>query len=134
VAQTNPSGLDNTRASADLEAFADLSEPMQDRLLRTAHRTVKKLAPGPVPVDEDYRETARDGETAVLDFMLTTQGGILKSSALSGVSTDSYAGLDAVQRIVGHTMGGYYVGEGAAPSNGGAPEASVFNVSDEPLF
>ncbi len=135
MAYVSPNGTSNQLVASDLEDFTDLSVPGQDRLLRTAYRTVKRLAPPPDPVAEDYRETARDAEIAVVEYMLTTQGGILKSSALSGVGNDSYAGLDAVQRMVANAMGGYYVGEVAEPpSEGVVGGASVFNVSDEPLF
>ena len=132
MAYESPNGTTNALAASDLDGFADLSAPAQDRLLRTAHRTVKRLAPGPVPPTEDYREAARDGEMAVLAFLVATDGGTLKSSALSGVSTDSYVGLDAVQRMVANAMGNHYVGELAGSSDAGG--ASVFNVADEPLF
>ncbi len=135
MAYVSPNGTSNLLASKDLEDFAGLSEFTQDRLLRTAYRTVKKLAPPPDPETptQDYQEAARDAEVAVLGFLVATDGGIVKSSALSGVDNTSYVGLDAVQRIVGHAMGGYYVGEVvSSPSNTGG--ASVFNVSDEPLF
>ena len=133
MSYTSPNGTDNALASRDIEDFSDIPEAKQDRYLRQAYRTVARLAPPLSPGDEAYREAARDAELAVVEYLLTTGGGTLKSSALSGVSTESYAGLDAVQRMVANAMGGYYVGEIAkSPSDTGA--ASVFNVSDEPLF
>lgn len=137
MAVVTANGLDADLVLEDLEDFGDLPEATQDRLLRTAYRAVRRLAPPPDPraTTEDYRETARDAEVSVIQFLLATEGGILKSSALSGVSTDSYVGLDAIQRMVANAMGGYYVGEGAESSSGtGGASASVFNVSDEPLF
>lgn len=135
MAYASPNGTNNALASKDIEDFPDIPEAKQDRYLRQAYRTVRDLAPHPDLVNEDYREAARDAELAVVEYMLTTQGGVLKSSALSGVGNDSYAGLDAVQRMVANAMGGYYVGEVAEPpSEGVTGGASVFNVSDEPLF
>ena len=129
----SPNGTDNALASKDIEDFSDIPEAKQDRYLRQAYRTVRDLAPSLGPSNEEYREAARDAELAVVEYLLTTQGGIVKSSALSGVGNDSYAGLDAVQRMVANAMGGYYVGEVAeSPSETGG--ASVFNVSDGPLF
>ena len=129
----SPNGTDNALASKDIEDFSDIPEAKQDRYLRQAYRTVRDLAPSPDPSNGEYREAARDAELAVVEFALTTQGGILKSSALSGVSTESYAGLDAVQRMVANAMGSYYVGQAVETPVGGGG-ASVFNVSDEPLF
>ncbi|QIN79601.1 hypothetical protein GBA65_14930 [Rubrobacter marinus] len=131
----NPSGLDNGLVENDLEDFADLPEPTQDRLLRYAHRTVRRLAPPPDLADDEYPEAARDAEVAVIQFMIATEGGVLKSSGLSGVSTDSYAGLDAIQRMVASAMGSYYVGEEATPRpDGTGGGATVHNIAPEPLF
>ena len=134
MAYTSPNGLDNDLVVDDLEDFADLPEPTQDRLLRSAHRTVKGLTRPPDPVDDDYREAARDAEVAVIQFLIATEGGTLKSSGLQGVGNDSYVGLDAVQRMVANAMGGYYAGEAAPVASETGGGASVFNVSDEPMF
>lgn len=135
MAYVTPNGLDNDLVFEDLGDFGDLPDATQDRLLRSAHRTVTRLAPPPAPLDEGYREAARDAEVSVIKFLLATDEGVLKSSALSGVSTESYVGLDAIQRMVANAMGGYYVGEGAiSPSDTGGASASVHNVSPEPLF
>ena len=123
-------GTTNATVMGDLEDFADLAEPTQDRLLRSAERTVAEVAPPPAaPVPELYRAAARDAEVAVVDFFITTQGGILKSSSLSGVSGESYAGQEALRGIVAGVMGSYALGSSAQ-----RPSTVLTNVTDEPLW
>lgn len=124
-----PNGLNNALAIADLDAFGDLAEPTQDRLLRQAYRTVAGLAPADTePRSITYMEIARDAEIAVIQFLITTEGGVLKSSALSGVASESYASIDAVKDIVAGVMGGYYA------STSKVSHTTLTNVSPEPLW
>lgn len=131
---TSPNGLTNALAILDVAEYAAEPEPRQDRLLRSAHRTVDDVAP-PAPPDgrtEAYKEAARDAEIAVLEYLLTTQGGILKSAALSGVDSQTFASFDVVARLVRGAMGSYAApGEEASP---GSSNATVFNVSPYPLW
>ena len=109
MAYVSPNGTDNDLAIEDIEGFAELAEPRQDRYLRSAYRTVRDLAPPPgEPATEEYKEAARDAELAVVEFEMTTQGGTIKSDSLSGVSSTSFAGSEAVREIVKRAMGRYF--------------------------
>lgn len=122
MAYQTPNQLDNALAIADLADFGSLLEPTQDRLLREAYRTVADLAPADTePRSITYMEVARDAEVAVIAFLITTEGGVLKSSSLSGVASESYAGMDAIQGIVGRVMGSYYKKGSAVGVVGPAP-------------
>lgn len=130
---TTVNGLTNEAAAEDIGGFADLSETRQDRFLRSANRTVTELAPPPDPRTEEYQEVARDAELSVIEFLLTTEGGVLKSSSLSDAGADTYVGFDAVREMVRVAMGGYYVGVNVSPVNTSAG-TTVSNLSDEPLW
>jgi hypothetical protein len=81
----------------------------QDRLLRTAERIVRKLAPPPDPVTDDYRQAASDTEVQVFGFLATTNEGVEASDSLSGVSSTSYRAYEeAVRPLVREAMGDYY--------------------------
>ena len=106
MAYESPNGNTNELVGRDVEDLLTLPGPRQDRVLRTAYRTVSDLAP-PVPT-EDYRQAARDAEVAVVEYVLATQGGIVKSKSLSGVASKSFAGNEAVVSLVRNAMGGYF--------------------------
>ena len=131
---TTANGLDNDTAIEDLGGdFGAEPEERQDRLLRSAERTVADLAPPhEAPPGEAYRQAARDAELAVLEYLLTTQGGILKSQALAGVDSQTFAGEGALQNIVRAAMG-VHADAFAQPAETKG-NAAVHNVSPEPLW
>lgn len=91
----------------------------QDRLLRTAERIVKTLAPPPkAPTAEElaeYRQAASDTEIAVFAFSATTDENSVASKSLSGVSSRSFRSYtEAVRPIVADGMGAYFGSGGKA--------------------
>lgn len=71
---------------------------------------VAELAPAPIPlpVPDTYSPRAARAERTVAGYILATDSGAVKSSSLSGVASETYAGFEAVQGIVARIMGSYY--------------------------
>jgi hypothetical protein len=81
----------------------------QDRLLRTAERLVRSLAPPPEPQDEEYPQAASDAEIAVFGFLVKTDENTVSGKSLSGVGSKSLRGYkEAVRPLVRDAMGEYY--------------------------
>ena len=132
----SPSGTSNTLVAADLKDFADLAEPTQDRLIRSAYRTVADIAPPPTSGQdpafmEGYRLAAQDAEVAVIDFLITTQGGVLKSSTISQAISETYSGIDAIETIVRGAMRGYL---GTTLNSVPVVTVSRVDISSVPVF
>lgn len=75
-------------------------------------------APDPLPVPDTYSPRAARAELMVFGWLKTTEGGGLTASSLSGVASESYAGMDVIQGIVARTMGSYYKSESSGSAVG----------------
>lgn len=85
-----------------------------DRVLRTAERIVKNLAPPDAePRSEDYRQAAADTEISIFEYIWETRGIVSSQSSIVGTSV-SYQSDPQVLKILRDAMGDYYTGgEGA---------------------
>lgn len=122
MSHTTVNGTTTASAVAQSDAAASFVSEKQDRLLRTAERMVKSLAPPPPlvpPATEDaaYKTAAGDTEIQVFDFLAITGENALSSEALSGVDSSSYRSYrEAVKPIVADSMAAYYVGDVVEPT------------------
>lgn len=131
MAHETLNGTTTANAVAQSDAAAAFVPEKQDRLLRTAERIVRSLAPPPPlvpPATEDpvYKAAAADTEIQVFDFLAITGENALSSESLSNVDSSSYRSYrDAVKPIVADSMSAYYMGDAPAPD---APDIGIARV------
>lgn len=93
-------------------AGADTSGVALDVPMRNAARLVRKFAPPPDPVTDDYATAAADAELEVGRYLFNSLGGSVSSLSSEGQSL-SLTNMSAVLSIISGTMGEFYTG-GAA--------------------
>lgn len=106
---TTSNGTTTTAATADVGG-ANLPASRQDRLLRTAERIVRFLAPPPAVTDPAYRQDAADTEVAVFGYLVTTDEGKTSSEGIAGISTSFRSYVEFVRPMVKDGMGTFYTG------------------------
>ncbi len=109
MAHTTLNGVTTADATADAGG-ASLPASRQDRLLRTAERIVRALAPPPDEAGAAYTQAAADTEVAVFGYLVTTDEGKTSSEGVGGISTSFRSYLEFVRPIVADGMDDFYVG------------------------
>lgn len=121
-------------STATVDAVADaggsqLPASKQDRLLRTAERMVRFLAPPPTTSDLAYTQAASDTEVAVFAYLVTTDEGKTSSEGVAGISTSFRSYVEFVRPIVEDGMADWY----ASPKKSGSAGANVAYFGDFPF-